>query len=80
LHEPLAPFGDGVFQLDHALADALADAPTERSGHVVGFEVDELAGEAPLEVGDLRLDLCGALLCRCGADCPTETSRPARSR
>ncbi|MDA8360271.1 MAG: hypothetical protein M0Z95_29135 [Actinomycetota bacterium] len=57
-HEALAPFGDGVLKLGHALADAA----TERGGDVVGFEVDELAGEPPLEIGDLGFDLLGSLL------------------
>ncbi|MGH9076657.1 MAG: hypothetical protein ACRDY0_04275 [Acidimicrobiales bacterium] len=61
-HEPLAPLGDGVFEFRHAVADAAA----QRRSDVVGFEVDELAGEAPLEVGDLCFDLVGALVCRCG--------------
>jgi hypothetical protein len=56
-HEPLAPLGDGVLQLGHALADASAQC----RGDVVGFEVDELAGEATFEVGDLRFDLARAL-------------------
>ena len=55
--------GDGVLKL----GNALTNSPTERSGHVVGFEVDELAGKAPFKVRYLGFDLLGSFLCRCGA-------------
>ncbi len=55
-------------------------------GDVVGFEVDELAGEAPFEVGDLGFDLAGAhspaggssTSC-CGGGFPTCAARRSRS-
>lgn len=49
--------GDGCFQL----GDALGDPAAQRGGDVVVFEVEQLAGQAPFEVGDLGFEPLGPL-------------------
>jgi len=61
-HEALTPHADGVLQF----RDPFTDTTAQTRGHVVGFEVDELAANLAVEVGDLGFDLDGALFRRGG--------------
>ncbi|MDA8074107.1 MAG: hypothetical protein M0Z40_02525 [Actinomycetota bacterium] len=58
----MAPIRDGDLQL----VDALGDPSPQCRGHVVGFEVHELAANPAFEVADLGFDLAGALSRRGG--------------
>lgn len=63
--------GDGCFQL----GDALGDPAAQRGGDVVVFEVEQLAGQAPFEVGDLGFEPLGSAR-RPGQSSPTRRLSP----